>query len=204
LTILGSDTDLKPDDVLYVLQQLKKRRFSPDSIETAVLIGNEAPVTLREYGQTLSCCLPAWNEVDRQVDFYLRDRRDVPALSFMEQNQKIRWPGYVFENYDSMPDTARVDTTSPAYRRLLLEKDSLRPVDSSMLRLRDSLAELPGARDSGIASPKAKADTGGARARTGADTLKPGTGVKPKTPKKAKTKAAPAATPKPATRDKTK
>ena len=30
----------------------------PDSIETAVMIGNEGPVTLYTYGQTLSCCLP--------------------------------------------------------------------------------------------------------------------------------------------------
>ena len=188
LQMLGSDTDLSPDDLQYIIQRMKSQFMKPDSIETALLVGAGAPVTLWEYQQTLSCCIPAWNEVEKQVDFYLRDKRNVEAVSFMEEDQKIRWPGYVFENYDFMPDTLVADTTNPEYRRLMLEKDSLQPMDPNLRRIGDSLAKLPGAHDSSALPVKSKADTTHARSKTGRDTLKSKTKAKapPDTTKKGK------------------
>jgi hypothetical protein len=192
LLIMGHDTDMSPDDMQYVIQQLRSRRFVPDSIETAVLIGAGAPVTLAKYGQTLSCCLPAWNEVEKQVDFYVRDRREVQALSFMAEEQKIHWPDYVFADYDLMPDTTKVDTTNPVYLRLMMEKDSLRPMDSDMLHVRDSMARLPSA----LTPPKSKADTSHPRrgAKPQASSVK--AKAKPDTTRKSKPKSPPP--PKPA------
>jgi hypothetical protein len=182
LLIMGHDTDMSPDDMQYVIQQLRSRRFIPDSIEDAVLIGAGSPVTLAKYGQTLSCCLPAWNEVEKQVDFYIRDQRDVQALSYMEEEQKVHWPDYVFADYDLMPDTTKVDTTNPVYLRLMMEKDSLRPMDSSMLRIRDSLARLPGA----LTSSPSKADT--SHPKTGTKPPASNAKAKPDTTKKSQPK----------------
>lgn len=158
LALLGSDTDISGDDLQYVIGALRHRKFSPDSIGTAVMIGEEGPVTLHSYGQTLSCCLPNYGEDQKQVDYYLRDKLETPAFSFMEQNQKIPWPGYVFADYDLMPDTAQADSLNPEYRKLLREKgeslkrDSTRRADS--LRNRDS-AGNPAHRD----TAKARGDT---------------------------------------------
>lgn len=122
LTLLGPDTDLTADDIRSIIARLRQRRFNPDSIETAVLIGNPAPVTIWKYGQTLSCCLPCYEENTRQVAYYLKDQRHVKTFSFMEQNQKIHWPRYVFENYDFLvPETTRVDTLNPVFQRLISE-----------------------------------------------------------------------------------
>jgi anionic cell wall polymer biosynthesis LytR-Cps2A-Psr (LCP) family protein len=159
LSLIGADTDLASDDVQYVMTELRTRRFAPDSIETAVLIGAGAPVTLWSYGQTLSCYIPNYGEIEKQVDYYLKDRRDVPAFSFMEQNQKIPWPGYCFDSYDFMPETVAVDTTSPAYRRFMMERDtlgasSLTRRDTGKARTLDALGEKdsvspkPGTRES--------------------------------------------------------
>jgi hypothetical protein len=162
LTMLGSDATVTQDDLQYIVTRLKRERFNPDSIETAVMIGEEGPVTLYAYGQTLSCCLPNYGENEKQVDFFLRDKLDTKAFSFMEQDQKIPWPGYDFENYDLMPDTTHVDTLSPVYRRLMLEKGQFLNRDST--RRADSLAR----RDTGklrvaadTTKGKAKSDTSG-------------------------------------------
>jgi hypothetical protein len=97
-------------------------------------------VTLYTYGQTLSCCLPNYAEDEKQVDFYLRDNFETNAFSFMEQDQKIPWPGYDFDfdDYDQLPDTTYVDTLNPVYRRLMLEQGQFLNRDST--RRADSLA----------------------------------------------------------------
>jgi hypothetical protein len=138
LTMLGSDATVTQDDLQYIITRLKRERFNPDSIETAVMIGNEGPVTLYTYGQTLSCCLPNYAENEKQVDFFMRDKLDTKAFSFMEQDQKIPWPGYDFEDYDLMPDTTHVDTLNPVYQRLMLEQGQFLNRDST--RHADSLA----------------------------------------------------------------
>jgi hypothetical protein len=171
LALLGKDTDVSADDLQYIVGELRRRKFNPDSTETAVMVGEEAPVTLYAYGQTLSCCLPVYSENEKQVDYYLRDKLDVKAFSFMEQNQKIPWPGYVFADYDLMPDTASVDSLNPEYRKLLREKgealnrDSARHADS--LRQRDSFGS-PARRDTakGGAKPAALGKTGAKPAKS--------------------------------------
>lgn len=156
LSLLGNDTDLTAGELQAIITRLRQRRFVPDSIATAVLIGVPGPVTLESYGQTLSCYIPAYNEIERQANYYLKDKLDAPAPSFMEQNQKIRYPGYCFENYDFMPDTSRIDTLNPTWRRLpATGQESLRNAGSA--RLRDSLAREQ--RGDTLDSVKAKPDS---------------------------------------------
>ena len=187
LTMLGSDATVTQDDLQYIVTRLKRERFSPDSIETAVMIGEEGPVTLYAYGQTLSCCLPNYSENEKQVDFFLRDKLDTKAFSFMEQDQKIPWPGYDFEDYDLMPDTTHVDTLNPVYRRMMLEKGQFLNRDST--RRADSL------RDRDTAKLRVPADTAKGKAKpagTGKTGTKPAKSVKaqpaPKKPPVAKPK----------------
>ena len=125
---------------IHIIGELHRRKFNPDSIETAVMIGEEGPVTLYAYGQTLSCCLPNYGEDEKQVDFFLRDKLETKAFSFMEQDQKISWPGYDFEDYDLMPDTTPADSLNPEYRKLLREKGESLNRDST--RRADSLSDI--------------------------------------------------------------
>jgi len=120
VTIVGEDTDLTPDEIHQLFDGLRRAGFSPARTETAVLIGESAEVTLKRYDQTLSCYLPAYAEIEKQVNRFLLDQQDVAALDFMTQ-EKFRAPGYLFENYvtagdsaDSLPplpfDTTGMDT----------------------------------------------------------------------------------------------
>jgi anionic cell wall polymer biosynthesis LytR-Cps2A-Psr (LCP) family protein len=110
LAIVGEDTDLTIDEVHQVMDGLRRAGFSPARTKTAVLIAEGADVTLTRYNQTLSCYLPAYGEIEKQVDRFLLDKQDVAALDFMTQ-EKFRAPGYLFENYVTPTDSA--DSLTP-------------------------------------------------------------------------------------------
>jgi hypothetical protein len=110
LTIVGEDTDLSADEAHQVIDGLRRVGFSPVATKTAVLIAEGADVTLARYNQTLSCYLPAYGEIEKQVDRFLLDKQDVAALDFMTQ-EKFRAPGYLFENYVTPTDSA--DSLAP-------------------------------------------------------------------------------------------
>jgi len=159
LALLGSDTDVSVDDLQYIIGELRRREFSPDSIETAVMVGEEVPVTLYAYGQTLSCCLPVYRENQKQLDYYLHDKLDAGASSFMEQNQRTPRPSYVFASYDPTPDPAPAESPNPEYRRTLPEKDESpnrdgKPRADSLERLDTTRNPFPG----DTAKGKARAD----------------------------------------------
>ncbi|MEO0107737.1 MAG: LCP family protein [candidate division WOR-3 bacterium] len=143
LNLLGNDTDLSSGDIRYVIRELKARRFNPDSIELAVLVGNPSPVTLWDYGQTLSCYLPAWNVIERQVDHFLRDRLDIAAPTFMEQDQKIRWPGYVFADYDLLAKLAPSDSLDTLRLAAIQQIESLARINPHVRHISESLRLTP-------------------------------------------------------------
>jgi len=120
LAVVGTDTDLTPDEIHEIADGLRRAGFSPAWTRTAVLVGEGAEVTLAHYNQTLSCYLPAYREIEKQADRFLLDKKDVAALDFMAQ-EKYSAPGYLFANYvvpidstDSVAplpfDTAGMDT----------------------------------------------------------------------------------------------
>lgn len=110
LAIVGPDTDLTPDEIHEVAEGLREIGFSPTAIKTAVLVGEGADVTLTHYNQTLSCYLPAYGEIKKQVDRFLLDKKEVQALDFMTQ-ESFRAPGYLFSNYVVPIDSA--DSVAP-------------------------------------------------------------------------------------------
>ncbi|MBN2464925.1 LCP family protein [candidate division WOR-3 bacterium] len=95
---VGEDTDLTPDEVNQIVDGLRRAGFSPATTETAVLVGEGSNVTLARYSMTMSCYLPVYREIEKQVDRFLLDKADVQALDFMSQ-EPYRMPGYVDSNY---------------------------------------------------------------------------------------------------------
>ncbi len=115
LRIVGEDTDLTADEIDAMMVGLRRAGFRPGRIRNAVLVGSGADVTLSRYNQTLSCYLPVYAEIEKQVQHFLFDRDEVRALDFMTQ-QPFRVPGYFEYNYV-------IDTLAPAM-------ESVVPVDS--------------------------------------------------------------------------
>jgi hypothetical protein len=110
LAIIGEDTDLTGDEVHQVIDGLRRTGFSPVRTETAVLVSEGTDVTLTRYNQTLSCYLPIYGEIEKQVERYLLDKKDVQALDFMTQ-EPFRVPYYVDSNYVTAVDST--DTVGP-------------------------------------------------------------------------------------------
>jgi hypothetical protein len=110
LAIVGEDTDLTGDEVHQVIDGLRRAGFGPVRTETAVLVSEGADVTLTRYNQTLSCYLPIYGEIEKQVDRYLLDKKDVQALDFMTQ-EPFRVPYYADSNYVTAVDST--DTVAP-------------------------------------------------------------------------------------------
>jgi len=104
LAIVGPDTDLTPDETHEVAEGLREVGFSPAWIKTAVLVSEGAEVTLARYNQTLSCYLPVYREIEKQVDRFLLDKKEVQALDFMTQ-EPYRVPIYVESNYVTPVDS---------------------------------------------------------------------------------------------------
>ena len=105
LAAVGEDTDLNVDEVRTVIDGLRSAGFSPARTQTAVLVAVSADVTLARYNQTLSCYLPAYEEIEKQTARFLLDDMQVEALDFMT-NADFRAPGYLFANYVTPTDSA--------------------------------------------------------------------------------------------------
>lgn len=110
LAAVGADTDLTSDEVHAVSAGLRRAGFGPTKTETAVLAAVTADVTLPRYKQTLSCYLPVYGEIEKQVARYLLDNREAAATDFMT-HEEFRAPGYLFANYVVPTDSA--DSLAP-------------------------------------------------------------------------------------------
>ncbi|MEO0080496.1 MAG: LCP family protein [candidate division WOR-3 bacterium] len=129
-SIVGPDTDLTQDEVKRLADALLGTRFSPKEIEMAVLVSEGRMVWMNRYGMRLSCNLPHFEEIEKQADYYLRDRLDIRTLSFMTQ-EAYRWPWYLATDYDSIP---RPDTTSASMLPIPAEESE--PFRTRLLELR--------------------------------------------------------------------
>jgi LCP family protein required for cell wall assembly len=105
LAVVGTDTDLTLDEIHQMTDGLRRAGFSPAWTRPAVLVSEGAEVTLTRYNQTLSCYLPVYHEIEKQVDRFLLDKKEVQALDFMTQ-EPYRMPGYVDSNYVVPVDSA--------------------------------------------------------------------------------------------------
>lgn len=155
-TVIGEDTDLSPEEALRLIDALRHHGFSPSRIESAVLVSEGRPVTLWRYDMNLSCYLPLYPEIEKQIKRYLLDSLHIPALDFMTQ-QHYHWPAYMTADYVLLPsadsvaprpesavtlDSERLATRLAELRAQGLNPDSLRlipPVADSVAK-RDSAA----------------------------------------------------------------
>jgi len=110
LAIVGSDTDLTKEDAEEIAGLLRQAGFNPAMVRTAVLVSEGAEVTLNRYHETLSCYLPAYREIEKQVNRFLLDKKAVQALDFMSQ-QPYRVPAY-FESSYVVPMAAESGATA--------------------------------------------------------------------------------------------
>ncbi len=112
LQVVGPDTDLTGDEVEALAAGLNRAGFTPARIRTAVLAGQGADVTLLRYDAVLSCYLPAYGEIRRQVARYLLDQDTVKTVALMT-HEKFRAPDYLFGNYvlDTTPADFAPDST---------------------------------------------------------------------------------------------
>ncbi len=131
LQMVGDDTDLTVEEIGQVVYGLKQAGFSPARIQTAVLVGEGIMVTLERYGETLWCYLPAYREIRKQADRFLRDQDTVSALDFMTR-QKFSAPGYLFENYvTGLPAESPPDSSALATRLMEMERLGMQPQPDS-------------------------------------------------------------------------
>ncbi|MBN2537079.1 LCP family protein, partial [candidate division WOR-3 bacterium] len=127
LGAVGDDTDLTRAELLALIAALRRAGFQPGNIATAVLAGEGRRVTLERYGETLWCYLPAWPEIRRQADRFLRGRSDVPAHDLMTALD-FPAPDYLFLDYETAPIETVADTAAVSTRLLemrLLGLDTL-------------------------------------------------------------------------------
>ncbi|MEO0070527.1 MAG: LCP family protein [candidate division WOR-3 bacterium] len=103
LKIVGSDTDFTAEEIKQLAGELRNKRFNPVDTRRAVLVSEGRPVTLDRYAMTLSCYLPIYPEMEKQIEHYLFDRDDISAMDFMTQ-QAYHWPEYMTVDYDLLPD----------------------------------------------------------------------------------------------------
>ncbi|MFO7675964.1 MAG: LCP family protein [bacterium] len=119
LDIVGEDTDLTPAELRGLALALKRVGFEPSRTRTAVLAGSGMDVHLNRYSTVLSCYLPAYPEMRRQVRRFLADDDTVEAVAFIT-DERFPAPGYLFEPRPAPPaDTAPADTA--ALRTVLME-----------------------------------------------------------------------------------
>jgi hypothetical protein len=137
LAVVGPDTDLNIAEIRGIIGSLAQRGFVPGRIRTAVVVSEGAEVTLNRYHQTLSCYLPAYREIEKQVDHYLRDRKDVTALDFMTQ-QNFRVPAFYEYNYVTLSDSFAPQPESVTTDTLRLETRLIEVKEAGLAR--DSLA----------------------------------------------------------------
>jgi hypothetical protein len=125
LAIVGEDTDLTGPELRQVVWGLKHAGWNPRDIRTAVLVGEGREIELSRYAAVLSCYLPAYGEVRRQVERFLGDDDAVAAIDFMTR-QPYAAPGYLFAPRPApASDTAPADTA--ALRTLQRELERSRP-----------------------------------------------------------------------------
>lgn len=120
LTILGDDTDLTYDEIRQVIWGLKHASWHPRELRAAVLVGEGMDINLNRYSAVLSCYLPAYREVRRQVKRFLEDEDDTEAVDFMTR-QPYAAPAYLFEPRPAPPPAGTPAPDSAEARTLLME-----------------------------------------------------------------------------------
>ncbi|MEO0101995.1 MAG: LCP family protein [candidate division WOR-3 bacterium] len=97
MRVIGKDTDLTNEDIIYILENLSEKGFDPKNIQLATLIGYQAPVYLNRYQEVLACYLPIYSEIKNQIAYFIFEE-EKPAKSYLS-DEAFSLPPYVLRNY---------------------------------------------------------------------------------------------------------
>lgn len=98
-------TDLTEDDINKILVELKEKKFDPKNIELGVMIGYQSDVYLNRFSQNLSCYLPIYEEIEKQIKYFIYDSTNIIPKFYLNDKEKFFIPEYVKKNYALSLDT---------------------------------------------------------------------------------------------------
>ncbi|MCS7250221.1 MAG: LCP family protein [candidate division WOR-3 bacterium] len=92
-------TNLNEDDINKIFIELKEKNFDPKDIELGVMIGYQANVYLNRFSQTLSCYLPIYEEIEKQIKYFIYDSTNISPKFYLSNNESFFIPEYVKRDY---------------------------------------------------------------------------------------------------------
>ncbi|MEO0088108.1 MAG: LCP family protein [candidate division WOR-3 bacterium] len=98
-------TDLTDDDLTKIFVELKEKNFDPKNIELGVMIGYQAYVYLNRFSKNLSCYLPIYEEIEKQIEYFIYDSTKVSPKFYLDDREKFFIPEYVKKDYTFPLDT---------------------------------------------------------------------------------------------------
>lgn len=103
--IFEGATNLTDDDINKILIELKEKNFNPKDIELGVMIGYQADVYLNRFSQNLSCYLPIYEEIEKQIKYFIYDSINITPKFYLSDKEKFFIPDYVRKDYALSLDT---------------------------------------------------------------------------------------------------
>ncbi len=92
-------TNLTEDDINKISACLKEKNFEPQDIELGVMIGYQTYVYLNRFSQNLSCYLPIYEEIEKQIKYFIYDSINITPKIYLNDKEKFFVPEYVKKDY---------------------------------------------------------------------------------------------------------
>ncbi len=99
-------TNLTDSDINKIFIELKEKNFEPQKdIELGVMIGYQANVYLNRFSQKLSCYLPIYEEIEKQIKYFIYDSINITPKFYLDDKERFFIPEYVRKDYTLFLDT---------------------------------------------------------------------------------------------------
>ena len=103
--IFKGNTNLTDDDINKIFTQLKEKNFNPNNMELGVMIGYQKIVYLNRFSKHLSCYLPIYEEIEKQIKYFIYDSTNISPKFYLSDSEKFLIPQYVTKDYTLAVDT---------------------------------------------------------------------------------------------------
>jgi len=103
--VFKGNTNLTDDDINKIFIQLKEKNFDPDDMKLGVMIGCPKIVYLNRFSQHLSCYLPIYEEIEKQIKYFIYDSNHISPKFYLTDSEKFLIPQYVTKDYTLAVDT---------------------------------------------------------------------------------------------------
>lgn len=99
-------TNLSDGDINKIFIELKEKNFDPQKdIELGVMIGYQAYVYLNRFSKNLSCYLPIYEEIEKQIKYFIYDSINIIPKFYLDDKERFFVPEYVRKDYTLFLDT---------------------------------------------------------------------------------------------------